>query len=98
MDGLDEHRGKRKTPASLAMLQHLNRDELLAMPAASTEEVEFVDETVLFTAYIERHLDGRLLILVRSDQQSFIKIFRDSEDKDMEILFMPLFCPGSRSG
>jgi hypothetical protein len=63
---------RREIRRRLAVLRLLNRNELLAMPPASTEEVQSLDGTALFTAYIERHPGGRLLVLVRSDQQGIL--------------------------
>jgi hypothetical protein len=63
---------RRELRRRLAVLRLLNRNELLAMPPASTEEVQPLDGAALFTTYIERHPGGRLLVLARSDQQGIL--------------------------
>lgn len=49
---------RRELRRRLAVLRLLNRNELLAMPPASTEEVQSLDGAALFTTYIERHPGG----------------------------------------
>lgn len=49
-------------------LRQVDRRELLAMQPSLTEEVKIANETVIFTTYVESQQDGRILVLVRSDQ------------------------------
>lgn len=64
--------GIKELRQQVAHLRLLNRNELLALPNESYEEIEIEDETAIFTTYIERYPDGRLLVLVRSDQPGLV--------------------------
>jgi hypothetical protein len=55
------------------------------MPPASTEEVQSIDGTALFTTYIERHPGGRLLVLVRSDQQGIFGLITYGSTEDFWV-------------
>jgi len=46
--------------------------ELRALPSLSTEKTEVLGKLITFTTYAEVQKDGRLLILVRSDEQRLL--------------------------
>jgi hypothetical protein len=45
---------------------------LLTLPPTAEEKVEVFGKPILFTTYVEKEEDGRLLVLVRSDESRFL--------------------------
>lgn len=55
----------------IAKLRESGRKALEVFPSVSSEEEMFLGKKIAFTTFIESQQDGRLLVLVRSDERRF---------------------------
>jgi len=70
----------------LEVLGRLTHEELAALPVARTDREILNDVEVQFTTHVEHYPDGRLIVLVRSDQARLWGLVRSGSASGFWVL------------